>query len=124
MSTQSSGEEVDLVDAPEITDTELEEADRQGKEMRNNIPWALAAKYEPAIKRILVPLSSGIELSLSVDSYEFLKNASDDQRSEIEICAGGYELFFSKLDDGVWLPNYLLRHADASRYLREHPEAA
>lgn len=124
MSMHSDIHEGDLTDAPNISDAEFEEANRRGEEMRQNVPWALSAKYEPTVQRILAALSSGIELSLPVESYAFLLNATDEQRSLIEVCAGGYELFFPKLDDGVWLPNYLLRHAEASRWLRENPEAA
>ena len=108
----------------ELTDAEVEEANRRGAEMRRNVPWGLSATYLPAVERILVRLSTGLEIALPVEEFDFLQNASEPQRQRIELWGAGYEVYFPELDEGIWLPHHLLHHAETSRWLLEHPEAA
>ena len=107
-----------------LTDAEFEEANRRGAEMRRNVPWGLPASYLPAANRILVRLSTGLEIAIPVDDFSFLVTAKEQQRSRIELWGAGYEGYVPELDEGIWLPNYLLQHAETSRWLLEHPEAA
>ena len=90
-----------------VSETELKEARRRMREMRKNVPHAVAAIYLPRLKRILVTLSDGFEIALDPERIQTLENAKPSALKKIEINAAGYELFFPALDDGLWVPGLL-----------------
>jgi len=90
-----------------VTDNELKAARQRTREMRKNVPHAIAAVYVPRVRRILVTLSDGFEIALDPERIQTLENAKPSALKKIEINAAGYELFFPALDDGIWIPGLL-----------------
>ena len=90
-----------------ISDKEFEQAEQRGREMQENVPHAVEAMYVPSIQRVLIQLSNGLEISILQDRYATLRNANTTDLSSIELNAGGFEIYFPKLDEGFWVPDLL-----------------
>ncbi len=70
-------------------------------------PHATRAHFDAARDRIVVELSTGIEISFSPGQAQGLENAPSDGLSEIEITPSGLGLHFPKLDADVYVPALL-----------------
>src|ERR1035441_3684576 len=64
---------------------EFEQANRRGQEMLAAIPHAVSARYDRRIARIVVRLSTGLEISFSPCDAQGLETATWEQLQEIEI---------------------------------------
>ena len=67
-------------------------------------PQAVSARYLPLRQRLVVVLSSGVELSIPVSSIEGLAGASADDLRHIEVSPAGTGLHFPRLDADVYVP--------------------
>jgi hypothetical protein len=105
-----------------ISDEEFERAEKRGRELIENVPHAVEACYVPALKRILVLLSDGMEISLRTNEYLTTQNATDEQLSTIELFANGFEIHFPKLDEGFWVPDLLEHLLGVRKFLRHRIE--
>ena len=73
------------------------EATRRGEEMRATVPYAVSARYDRRIGRVVVRLSSGLEISFSPRDAQGLETATWEQLQEIEISPTGYGIYFPEL---------------------------
>ena len=92
-----------------ISEEEHDLAVKRGRETRENVPHAVEATYVPSIRRLLILLSDGLEISLRQEDYRTFRNASPTDLETIELNAGGFEVYFPKIDEGFWIPD-LLEH--------------
>jgi hypothetical protein len=76
-------------------------------EMRKTFPYAVAARYEARLHRILVTLSNHLEIAINPEQTQTLQGKSAASLRAIEILPAGYSLFFPALDDGIYLPGIL-----------------
>ena len=76
-------------------------------EQRLRGPHAVSARYEPARDRIVVELSTGIEISFPPKRAQGLERARPDELSEIEITPSGLGLHFPKVDADIFVPALL-----------------
>ena len=90
-----------------ITDEEYEAATRAGDEMLRNVPHAVRARYDRRLRRIVVRLSSGMDLSFSPKDAQGLEHASPEQLAEVEILGVGYGLHWESLDADLYVPALL-----------------
>jgi Protein of unknown function (DUF2442) len=86
--------------------TSFEAAATRGKE-RLRGPQATGACYDAARDRIVVELSTGIEISFSPKQAQGLATARPDDLSEIEIAPSGPGLHFPKIDADIYVPALL-----------------
>jgi Protein of unknown function (DUF2442) len=86
--------------------TSFEAAATRGKE-RLRGPQATGACYDAARDRIVVELSTGIEISFSPKQAQGLATARPDDLSEIEITPSGLGLHFPKIDADIYVPALL-----------------
>ncbi|HEY5329197.1 MAG TPA: DUF2442 domain-containing protein [Acidobacteriaceae bacterium] len=91
------------------SEKELERAEKRGQETYDNVPHAIEATYVPSIRRLLILLSNGLEISLRQDEFATFRNASPSDLETIELNAEGFEIHFPKIDEGFWIPD-LLEH--------------
>ncbi|MCU1321053.1 MAG: hypothetical protein JWM43_702 [Acidobacteriaceae bacterium] len=84
-----------------ISHKEFLEATRHGKEMQTNNPMALAAYYNRKAKRVVVSLSTKVEVMFNPSDVQGLENAKPSQLEEIEITPSGFGLYFPELDEGI-----------------------
>ncbi len=70
-------------------------------------PSATAARYDRRSKRIVIRLSSGLDIGFAPRDAQGLENAKPEQLAEIEISPSGLGIHFPKLDADLYLPALL-----------------
>lgn len=83
------------------------EATERGQRLRKRTPPAVAAHYYRKTGRVVVSLSSGIDISFAPSAAEGLENATASQLQPIEITPSGLGIHFPKLDADLYLPALL-----------------
>lgn len=90
----------------ELTDERFEAAKRRG-EARLQGPRAVAARYDAGRGRVVIALSTGVELGLAPRDVEGLAGASADDLRAVEIDSQGLGIHFPKLDADLYVPALL-----------------
>lgn len=90
-----------------ISHEEYLEATRRGELMRAKTPHAIGARYDRRIGRIVIRLSTGLDIAFSPKDAQGLETATWQQLREIEIEAGGYGIHFPALDADLYIPSLL-----------------
>lgn len=90
----------------ELTDEQFEAAKQRG-EARLQGPRAVAARYDAGRGRVVIALSTGIELGLAPRDVEGLAGASADDLRAVEIDSQGLGIHFPKLDADLYVPALL-----------------
>jgi hypothetical protein len=92
-----------LPDHDEEFDVAVEWAERRRREE----PFAVAARYDRRIGRIMVRLHTGIEIAFAPHETQGLEAAKVADLLEIEISPSGYGLHFPRVDSDLYLPALL-----------------
>ena len=82
-------------------------ASRRAKALQASFPRALSARYDRENGRVVVRLSSNLDLSFSPTDAQGLEKAKPSQLDEIEISPSGFGIHFPKLDADLYLPAIL-----------------
>lgn len=85
----------------------FELANRRAKELQSSVPRAIAANYDRASDRIVIHLSSRLDVSFSPRDAQGLEHAKPSQLEEIEISPSGFGIHFPRLDADLYLPGLL-----------------
>lgn len=85
----------------------FDRANARGAERSRGGPAATNARYDRRIGRIVVTLSSGLEIAFSPHDAEGLESAKPVNLSPIEISPSGLGLHFPKLDADLYIPALL-----------------
>jgi hypothetical protein len=88
----------------DISDAELDAADQRGREYLASAPLAASARYDTATRRLIIELKNGSTFMVPVELVQGLANASDTERSEIEVWGDGYALRWESLDLDFTVP--------------------
>ena len=91
----------------DIRNEEYEAANKRAAESRRKTPTATAVRYDRRISRIVIELSSGIEIAFRPHDAQGLERAKPDDLSEIEISPSGLGIHFPRLDADLYLPALL-----------------
>lgn len=83
------------------------QANERGRRLRRRTPPANAARFDRKTGRIVVSLSSGVDISFSPKNAEGLENAKASQLEPIEISPSGLGIHFPKLDADLYIPALL-----------------
>ncbi len=86
---------------------EFEAATERAKRRRKRIPSAIMARYDPKSGRVVVSLSSDLDVTFFPGSVQGLEKAAAAQLETIEITPSGFGLHFPNLDADVYLPALL-----------------
>jgi hypothetical protein len=86
---------------------EFKLANKRGKDLQSSIPQAVAAYYDRKNGRVVVRLSSNLDISFSPNDAQGLEKATPSQLDEIEISPSGLGIHFPKLDADLYLPAIL-----------------
>jgi hypothetical protein len=89
------------------TPSNFEMARRRAKELQSAIPKAIAAHYDKASGRVVIRLSSKLDVSFSPRDAQGLEHARSSQLEPIEISPSGFGIHFPKLDADLYLPALL-----------------
>jgi Protein of unknown function (DUF2442) len=90
-----------------VTRDELRQADARAKRLRDAGPTAVSAAYDRRTGRIVVRLTSGIDIGFSPHDTQGLETARPAQLNPIEISPSGLGLHFPKVDADLYLPALL-----------------
>jgi hypothetical protein len=91
----------------EISDTAIQQAEQRMQDRLASVPHAVAARYDRRVSRIMVTLSSGLELAFPPHMAEGLANAKPADLATIEITPTGLGLHWPTLDADLYLPALL-----------------
>lgn len=92
-------------------------ATERGLRQRRKTPQAVAARYDRKNRRVVVSLSSGVDISFAPSAAEGLENATASQLQPIEITPSGMGIHFPKLDADLYLPALLEGVLGSRRWL-------
>ncbi len=70
-------------------------------------PVATAARYDRKADRVILSLSTNLEIMFSPKNAQGLEHAKPSQLEPIEISPSGYGIHFPKLDADLYLPALL-----------------
>ena len=90
-----------------ITDDDVREAEARMSARRQRTAAATAAHYDRGRGRVVIRLSTGLEVMLAPHDAQGLAGAKPDQLNPIEISPTGLGLHFPKLDADLYLPALL-----------------
>ena len=107
-----------------VTDEEYEAATRAGEAFRRANPWAVSAHYDAARGRIVVELSSGLEIAFRPEDAQGLEHATPEQLAEVEVLGVGYGLHWESLDADVYVPALLKGITGTAAWMRRRGKAA
>src|SRR5260370_8910865 len=85
----------------------FELANKHAKDQQAAIRRAVSARYDRKNGRIVIHLSSNVDLSFSPHDAQGLEKAKPSQLEEIEISPSGFGIHFPKLDADLYLPAIL-----------------
>jgi len=89
------------------TNSELEAAKRRADATLRRTLHATHVRYDRKSDRIVIPLSSGIEVAFRPRETQGLEDATPHQLGPIEIPPSGLGIHFPTLDANIYLPALL-----------------
>jgi hypothetical protein len=92
-------------------------ANRRAEDLQAAVPKATAARYDRASGRVVIRLSSKLDVSFSPHDAEGLEHAKPSQLEEIEISPSGFGIHFPKLDADLYLPTLLEGFLGSKRWM-------
>jgi hypothetical protein len=90
-----------------LTEEDVTRANAEMARLRRTTATAVAACYDRRISRIVIRLSSGLEVAFSPHDAEGLEEARPADLDAIEISPSGLGIHFPKLDADLYLPALL-----------------
>lgn len=96
----------------------FEAAVQRGNQRRTG-QHATHAYHDPARDRIVVELSTGIEISFSPKLAQGLEGASPQELSEIDMTPSGLGLHFPRLDADIYVPALLEGMLGSTKWMAE-----
>jgi hypothetical protein len=100
-----------------VTRDALKKANARLAREREGGPIAVAARYDRRSGRVVVGLSSGIDVMFAPDRAQGLEGAKPAQLGTIEISPSGLGLHFPKLDADLCLPALLAGWLGSARWM-------
>jgi hypothetical protein len=86
---------------------QFELANARARELQSTLPRAVSARYDRRIGRIVLHLSTGIDLVFPPHIAQGLETATPAQLAQIEISPSGFGIHFPSLDSDLYLPALL-----------------
>jgi hypothetical protein len=90
----------------DVTDEDFEKAEARMRELRE-AGYVLSARYDRRTSRVVVNLSTGVQIAVPSRRVEGLAGAAADDLAEIQISPAGLGLFWPRLDADVYVPALL-----------------
>ena len=98
-------------------DEQIERANRRAVELGAAHPRAVSARYDNRVGRIVIHLSSRLDVTFSPRDAEGLEHATPAQLEPIEISPSGFGIHFPKLDADIYLPALLEGFLGSKRWM-------
>jgi len=98
-------------------DGDFEAANRRASARLRKTPVATAVRYDRRIGRIVIDLSSGLEVAFRARDAQGLERAKPSELSKIEISRSGLGIHFPLLDADLYLPALLEGFLGSRRWI-------
>jgi hypothetical protein len=85
----------------------FELANQRGRRLQASVPKAVSARYDRRTGRVVIGLSSNVEVHFFPQDAQGLEGARPSQLEEIEISSSGLGIHFPGLDADLYLPAIL-----------------
>jgi hypothetical protein len=96
---------------------DFDQANSRAKDRLNETPHAVAVHYDGKRHRVVIQLSSGLEISFAAKYAQGLEVAKPSQLREIELSPSGFGIHFPKLDADLYLPALLEGFFGSKRWM-------
>jgi hypothetical protein len=106
----------------ELTTKEFDAAKVRGK-ARMRGPRADSARYDAGRNRLVVRLTTGIEIAFAPRDVEGLQNASAEDLKSIEVQEFGLGIHFPRLDVDLYVPALLKGMLGSKRWMASRSSA-
>ena len=100
-----------------VSKDEFEAASARAAARLRKTPCATKAHYERKRGRVVVELSTGIEVAFRPSDAQGLERAKPDQLDPIKISPSGLGIHFPKLDADIYLPALLEGFLGSKRWI-------
>jgi len=91
----------------EISPKDFDTANRRARETTNAFPAAVAVRYDRRISRVVITLSSGLDLAFSPHDAEGLEHARPADLLGAQISPSGMGIHFPRIDADLYIPTLL-----------------
>lgn len=99
-----------------VTEQDHEKAERRMASLRD-AGHALSARFDPRTSRIVIELSTGVQVAVPTRCVEALVDAAPDDLAEIEISPAGLGLHWPRLDADLYVPAVLQGLLGSKRWM-------
>jgi hypothetical protein len=103
---------------------EFDRANERARDLHAAVPHAVAARYDRKLGRVVIRLSSKLEVAFSPRDAQGLENATPSQLDKIEITPSGLGIHFPKLDADIYVPALLEGFLGSRKWLAARLGAA
>jgi hypothetical protein len=86
---------------------QFELASRRGKALQESIPRVMSARFDLRSRRIVIRLSSNLEVSFSPRDAQGLEHATPAKLQDTQVTPSGFGIHFPKLDVDLYVPAIL-----------------
>ena len=100
-----------------IRDDEFEVASRRAADRLGTTATATSARYDRRTGRIVIQLSSGLEVAFRPHDAPGLENAKPDRLGKIQITASGLGIHFPRIYVDLYLPAVLERFLGSKHWI-------
>lgn len=100
-----------------VTKSEFQAAKRRAEAALQSTPHATHVRYDRKRDRVVIALSSGIEVAVRPRDVQGLEHATPARLGEIEISPSGLGIHFPRLDADVYLPAMLEGFLGSKRWI-------
>ena len=100
-----------------IRDEEFRAANHRAVARLRKTPVAPAARYDRRTGRVVIDLSTGLEVAFRADDAQGLEHAKPSELSRIEITPSGLGIHFPLLDADLYLPALLEGFLGSRRWM-------
>jgi Protein of unknown function (DUF2442) len=90
-----------------VTNEEFLAATRRANRMQATTPMAVDAHYNKKANRVVISLSTKVEVMFNPADAQGLEDATSAELSEIEITPSGFGLHWPQLDADIYVPALL-----------------
>lgn len=99
----------------ELTDKEIAMANERAAPKRAMLPSVRAVRYDHATKKLIISLSTGVDIAIAPALIRGLEHASGEELTVSEISPSGFGIHFPRIDGDVYLPALLADFCGAPR---------
>lgn len=101
----------------DVSDAEFEAANRRAAAKKISFPTVVRARYDRRIGRIVLSLSSGLDLAFAPRDVESFENAHPADLVDAEISPSGLGVHFPKIDADVYVPALIESFLGSKRWM-------